>query len=42
MNAFFIMPAIGDSFASLFSTHPPMQRRIERLQALERDIKMLG
>ncbi len=42
MNAFFIMPAIGDSFASLFSTHPPMQRRIERLQALERDILMLG
>lgn len=42
LNAFFIMPAIGDSFASLFSTHPPLARRIERLQALERDAMTLG
>lgn len=41
MNAFFIMPAIGDGFASFFSTHPPMEKRIERLRELERTL-MIG
>ena len=41
LNAFFIMPAIGDGFASFFSTHPPMARRVERLLELERTA-MLG
>lgn len=41
LNAFFIMPAIGDGFASLFSTHPPMARRVERLQLLANDIQAL-
>ena len=37
MNAFFIIPAIsGDTLMSLFSTHPPLEKRIERLSALER------
>ena len=36
LNAFFIMPALGDGFASVFATHPPMARRIERLLELER------
>jgi heat shock protein HtpX len=38
MNAFFIMPAVGDGMASLFSTHPSMNRRIERLREMESDI----
>ena len=41
LNAFFIMPAIGDGFASLFSTHPPMSRRVERLQLLANDIQAM-
>ncbi|MFO7966135.1 MAG: zinc metalloprotease HtpX [Archaeoglobaceae archaeon] len=33
MNAFFIIPALSKgSILSLFSTHPPIQKRIERLQ----------
>lgn len=42
LNAFFIMPAVGDGFASLFSTHPPMTRRIERLLELERTTMLTG
>ena len=38
MNAFLIMPAIGDSIASLFSTHPPVVKRIERLQAVAEEM----
>ena len=37
MNAFFIMPAVarGFSLSSLVSTHPPTEKRIERLMALQ-------
>ena len=35
LNAFFIMPAVGDGFASIFSTHPPMARRVARLRELQ-------
>ena len=42
MNAFFIMPAIGDGFASFFSTHPPMEKRIERLRELETTLMVAG
>ena len=41
-NAFFIMPAVGDGFASLFSTHPTMERRILRLQEMERQLRLLA
>jgi heat shock protein HtpX len=41
MNAFFIMPAVGRGMASLFSTHPSMEKRIERLRELERDIAFM-
>ena len=42
LNAFFIMPAVGDGFARLFATHPPMNRRVERLREMERGVMMLG
>ena len=36
LAAFYIFPpAAGRSLAGLFSTHPPMEKRIERLQRLE-------
>lgn len=36
MNAFFIVPALsGDSFSSLFSTHPPIQKRVKKLLEME-------
>lgn len=36
MNAFFIVPALsGDSFSSLFSTHPPIQQRVKKLLEME-------
>ena len=39
MNAFFIIPAIsGETLLSLFSTHPPVEKRIERLRVLAREI----
>ena len=36
MNAFFIVPAIsGETFASIFSTHPPIQQRVRKLMEME-------
>jgi heat shock protein HtpX len=36
MNAFFIIPALsGSSFSSLFSTHPPIQQRVQKLMEME-------
>ncbi len=37
MNAFFIIPAVakGFSLSSLISTHPPTEKRIERLMAMQ-------
>lgn len=42
LNAFFIMPAVGSGFAKLFSTHPPMNRRVELLREMERTIMMVA
>ena len=40
MNAFFIVPAsVKGSIKTLFSTHPPMEKRIERLAQLERQLQ---
>jgi Zn-dependent protease with chaperone function len=37
VNALCIVPAIkGDSVASLFSTHPSTEERVERLMAMQR------
>ncbi len=35
-NMFIVSPLAGTSFASLFSTHPPIQERIARLQEMAR------
>jgi heat shock protein HtpX len=39
-NAFFFTPAIsnGKSLSSLFSTHPPLQKRLDQLAKLEREL----
>jgi len=40
MNAFFIVPAsVKSSVQTLFSTHPPMEKRLERLQRLESQLQ---
>jgi heat shock protein HtpX len=39
MNAFFIIPAIGESIASLFSTHPPLEARIKQLMNIEGEMR---
>ena len=40
MNAFFIVPAsVKNSVQTLFSTHPPMEQRIARLQQLETQLQ---
>lgn len=39
-NAFFIVPALtGDSLLELFSTHPSLEHRLERLRRLEQEIE---
>jgi heat shock protein HtpX len=40
MNAFFIVPtSVKSSVRTLFSTHPPMEKRIARLQQLESQLQ---
>jgi heat shock protein HtpX len=40
MNAFFIVPAsVKGSIQTLFATHPPMEKRIQRLQQLEAQLQ---
>ncbi len=40
MNAFFIVPVrVKSALQTVFSTHPPMEKRIERLQQLERSLQ---
>ena len=39
-NAFFIIPALsGQSLMELFSTHPPLEKRVAALEALEAEIR---
>ena len=37
MNAFIIIPAVGDGLAKLFSTHPNVEKRVAALQRLARE-----
>jgi heat shock protein HtpX len=38
-NAFFIIPALsGNTFMELFSTHPPLEKRIASLEAVEAEL----
>jgi len=39
MNAFFIIPIRSGIVGRLFSTHPPTEKRVERLRALERELE---
>jgi heat shock protein HtpX len=40
MNAFFIIPAIsGDTLMSLFSTHPSVEKRIAKLEEMQRKME---
>jgi heat shock protein HtpX len=40
MNAFFIVPtSVKGAVQTLFATHPPMEKRIERLEQLERQLQ---
>ncbi|HZG48207.1 MAG TPA: zinc metalloprotease HtpX [Thermoleophilaceae bacterium] len=40
MNAFFIVPVrVKSALQAVFSTHPPMEKRVERLQQLERSLQ---
>jgi heat shock protein HtpX len=39
-NAFYIIPAVrGDSILELFSTHPSLEKRLERLQRIAQEIE---
>ena len=42
MNAFFFVPALkGDVVAELLATHPPISKRIERLDRIQRELEGL-
>ena len=42
-NAFFIVNALkGDNMARLFSSHPPVDKRVERLRRMQRDMERGG
>jgi heat shock protein HtpX len=39
MNAFFIIPALsGSSFMNLFSTHPPVEKRLAALEKIQKEL----
>jgi heat shock protein HtpX len=43
MNAFYIVPVkVKESFYNIFSTHPPMEKRIEALSRLEAQLQSTG
>ena len=43
MNAFFILPTnVGERIAGLFATHPPVEKRLERLAGIAREMGRLA
>ena len=40
-HMFIVSPLTGGSFASLFSTHPAMEERVARLEAMAKDMSYL-
>ncbi len=42
MNAFFIVPQVKSATVELFSTHPSLEHRLARLEALEKNMNKLG
>lgn len=41
-HMFIVNPLTGGAFVSLFSTHPPLAKRIELLEKMDKNIKMAG
>jgi heat shock protein HtpX len=41
MNAFFIVPIEAGVLARLFRTHPPTEKRVDRLRDLERELETI-
>jgi heat shock protein HtpX len=41
MNAFFIVPQVKQSLGEIFSTHPSLEHRLARLEAMERNMNAL-
>ena len=39
MNAFFIVPISKGAIAKFFKTHPPTEKRVDRLRELEREME---
>jgi heat shock protein HtpX len=39
MNAFFVIPIQSDLVGRLFSTHPPTERRVERLREMAAEME---
>src|ERR671922_269679 len=40
LNAFFIIPALsGNSIANLFSTHPPVEKRVQKLKEMKSGVE---
>ncbi len=42
MNAFFIVPQVKNAAVEVFSTHPSLEHRLARLEAMERNMNKLG
>jgi len=42
MNAFFIVPQVRNAAIEIFSTHPSLEHRLARLEAMERNMNQVG
>ncbi|MDB5074300.1 MAG: peptidase Ste24p, partial [Chloroflexi bacterium] len=42
MNAFFIVPQVKSAAVEIFSTHPSLEHRLARLEAMERNMNQVG